>query len=53
MSYTRSKRKPKRWQGVTSKSAGRVTARSKAGAARVRKLEAIKFIQGAIMFSRI
>jgi predicted XRE-type DNA-binding protein len=47
MSYTRSKRKPKRRPGMTSKSAGSVTARSKAGAARVRKLDEIKFIEGS------
>ena len=47
MSYTRSKRKPKRRQGVISRSAGSVTARSKTGAARARKLEDIKFIQGS------
>jgi|SoiMetStandDraft_2_1073263.scaffolds.fasta_scaffold259031_2 predicted XRE-type DNA-binding protein len=47
MSYTRSKRKPKRRRGAISRSAGSVTARSKTGAARVRKLEEIKFIQGS------
>ena len=47
MSYTRSKRKPKRRQGVTSKSASSVTVRSKTGAARVRKVEEVKFIQGS------
>ena len=47
MSYTRSKRKPKRRQGAISRSAGSVTARSKTGAAPVRKLEDIKFIQGS------
>jgi hypothetical protein len=47
MSYTRSERKPKRRQGAISRSAASVTARSKTGAARVRKLEEIKFIQGS------
>jgi hypothetical protein len=47
MSYTRSKRKPKRRQRATSRSVGSVTARSKNGATRVRKLEDIKFIQGS------
>ena len=46
MSYTRSKRKPRRRQGAISRSAGSVTARSKAGVARGRKLGAIKFIRG-------
>jgi hypothetical protein len=47
MSYMRSKRKPKRRQGATSRSASSVTGRSKTGAARVRKVEEIKFIQGS------
>jgi predicted XRE-type DNA-binding protein len=46
MSYTRSKRKPKRREGATSRSAGSVIGRSKT-AARVRKLEDTKFIQGS------
>lgn len=47
MSYTRSKRKPKRRQGATSRSAGSVTERSKASAARARRLQKVKFIQGS------
>ena len=53
MSYTRSKRKPKRRQGAISRSAGSVTARSKTGAARVRKLEISSSSKVAIMYSRI
>jgi predicted XRE-type DNA-binding protein len=40
-------KKTQRRQGATSRLAGSVTARSKTGAARVRKLEEIKFIQGS------
>ena len=47
MSYTRSKRRLRRRQGATSKSAGSVTVRSKAGAARGCKVADIKFIQGS------
>lgn len=47
MSYTRSKRKPKRPQGATSRLAGSATVRSKTGGAQAGKSNEIKFTQGS------
>jgi predicted XRE-type DNA-binding protein len=47
MSYTRSKRKPKRRKGAISRSAGSVTGRSKANAKRAHESEEIEIIHGS------
>jgi predicted XRE-type DNA-binding protein len=47
MSYTRSKRKPKRPKGTISRSAGSVTGKSKANARRARESDKIDIIHGS------